>query len=193
MTRLSSAFSLLSFDTKHMMILQCMTEKKDLNSCMSESRVRRIMVLSWYDQGQTSLIHVRIRSLRRRNMTKETKEMLIEPSFLNGPFVLKRGRPAVKPLNLPFEMVHAWPCMADTSCNVWCQKKEDKLNFVPNVNFFDKSLQFSEKLTWIYRVSFFLGRTVMSWTGFFSSDMESMILQSSHQHLRPWYYYHKWH
>ena len=32
-------------------------------------------------------------------------------------------------INFDIEMVRAWPCMANTSCN-WCQKKEDKLNYV---------------------------------------------------------------
>ena len=38
------------------------------------------------------IIHVRIRSLSRRNITKETKEMLMNV-FSTRPFVLKRGRP----------------------------------------------------------------------------------------------------
>ena len=51
---LSRAFSLLSFDTTHMMIPQCMTEKKRLKLVHVKINLRRIMVLSWYDQGQTS-------------------------------------------------------------------------------------------------------------------------------------------
>ena len=41
------------------------------------------------------LIHVRIRSLSRRNMTKETKETkeMLMNVFSTRPFVLKRGRP----------------------------------------------------------------------------------------------------
>ena len=51
---LSRAISLFSFDTKHMTISQCVTEKKQfkLNACQID--LRRIMVLSWYDQVQTS-------------------------------------------------------------------------------------------------------------------------------------------
>ena len=50
---LSRAFSLLSFDTKHMMISQCMTEKKRFKLMHVEIDLRRTIVLSWYDQGQT--------------------------------------------------------------------------------------------------------------------------------------------
>ena len=49
----SRAFSLLSFDTKHIMISQCMMKGNNLNSCMSNNDLRRIMVLSRYDQVQT--------------------------------------------------------------------------------------------------------------------------------------------
>ena len=48
------AFSLLSFDTKHMMISQCMTEKEQFELMHVKIELRRIMVLSWYDQVQTS-------------------------------------------------------------------------------------------------------------------------------------------
>ena len=51
---LSRAFSLLSFATKHMMISQCMTEKKRFKLMHVKIDLRRIIVLSWYDQVQTS-------------------------------------------------------------------------------------------------------------------------------------------
>ena len=50
----SRAFSLLSFDTKHMMISQCMNKKEQFKLVHVEIDLRRIMVLSWYDQVQTS-------------------------------------------------------------------------------------------------------------------------------------------
>ena len=50
---LSRAFSLLSFDIKHMMISQCMTEKEQFKLMHVKIDLRRIMV-SWYDQVQTS-------------------------------------------------------------------------------------------------------------------------------------------
>ena len=43
---LSRAFSLLSFDTKHMMISQCMTEKEPFKLMHIKIDLRRIMVLS---------------------------------------------------------------------------------------------------------------------------------------------------
>ena len=58
-------------------------------------------------------------------------------SFQHVPLFLNMADP-LKPLNShsaqsfltsPFEMVRACSCMANTSYN-WCQKKEDKLNFV---------------------------------------------------------------
>ena len=52
-------------------------------------------------------------------------------------------------------MVRAWPCMANTYCN-WCQKKEDKLNFVTMQTFSDKSLVF-RKINLIYGFLFFSG------------------------------------
>ena len=51
---LSRAFSLLSFDAKHMMICQCMTEKEQFKLMHVKIDLRRIMVLSGYDQVQTS-------------------------------------------------------------------------------------------------------------------------------------------
>ena len=51
---LSKAFSLLLFDTKHMMISQCMTEKEQFKLMHVKIDLRRIIVLSWYDQVQTS-------------------------------------------------------------------------------------------------------------------------------------------
>ena len=51
---LSRAFSLLSFDTIHMMISQCMNEKEQFKLMHVKFDLRRIMVLSWYDQVQTS-------------------------------------------------------------------------------------------------------------------------------------------
>ena len=50
----SRAFSLLSFDTKYTMISQCMTEKEQLKLMHVKIDLRRIMVLSWYDQVQNS-------------------------------------------------------------------------------------------------------------------------------------------
>ena len=47
---LSRAYSLLSVDTKHMMISQCMTEKEQFKLIHVKSDLRRIMVLSWYDK-----------------------------------------------------------------------------------------------------------------------------------------------
>ena len=43
---LSRAFSLLSFDTKHMMISQCMNEKEQFKLMHVKIDLRRIMVLS---------------------------------------------------------------------------------------------------------------------------------------------------
>ena len=43
----SRAFSLLSFDTKHMTISQCMTEKEQFELMHVKIELRRIMVLSW--------------------------------------------------------------------------------------------------------------------------------------------------
>ena len=51
---LSRAFSLLLFDTKDMMISQCMNEKEQFKLMRVKFDLRRIMVLSWYDQVQTS-------------------------------------------------------------------------------------------------------------------------------------------
>ena len=52
---LSRAFSLLSFDTKHMMISLCMTEKEQFKLMHVKLDLRSlIMVLSLYDQVQTS-------------------------------------------------------------------------------------------------------------------------------------------
>ena len=48
------AFSLLSFDTKYMMISQCINEKEQFKLMHVEIDLRRIMVLIWYDQVQTS-------------------------------------------------------------------------------------------------------------------------------------------
>ena len=53
-TSLSIAFSLLSFDTKHIMISQCMNEREQVKLMHVKNDLRRIMVLSWYDQVQTS-------------------------------------------------------------------------------------------------------------------------------------------
>ena len=50
----SRAFSILSFDTKHMTISQYMTEKEQFELMHVKIELRRIMVLSWYDQVQTS-------------------------------------------------------------------------------------------------------------------------------------------
>ena len=50
---LSRAFSLLSFDTKHM-ISQCMTEKEQFKLMHVKIDLCRIMVLGWYDPVQTS-------------------------------------------------------------------------------------------------------------------------------------------
>ena len=50
----SRTFSLLSFDTKHMTIPQRMTEKEQFELMHVRIELRRIMVLSWYDQVQTS-------------------------------------------------------------------------------------------------------------------------------------------
>ena len=47
---LSRAFSLLSIDIKHMMIAQCMNEKEQFKLMHDKIDLRRIMVLSWYDQ-----------------------------------------------------------------------------------------------------------------------------------------------
>ena len=60
-------------------------------------------------------------------------------------------------------MVRAQPCMANTSC-VWCQKKEDKLNFVTMYTFLDKSLHFSEKLTWFMGFLFSGTHCTTDWT-----------------------------
>ena len=48
-------------------------------------------------------------------------------------------------LTSQFEMVRAWPCMANTSCN-WCQNKEDKLAFVTMQRCSDKSYGFHKNL-----------------------------------------------
>ena len=70
-------------------------------------------------------------------MTKETKEMLMNV-FFNTSLCSETWQTPLSPqipilrksiLTSPFEMVRAWPCMDNTSCN-WCQKKENKLNFV---------------------------------------------------------------
>ena len=53
-TSLSRAFSLLSFDTKHIMISQCMNEREQFKLMHVKNDLRRIMVLSSYDQVQTS-------------------------------------------------------------------------------------------------------------------------------------------
>ena len=45
-TLLSRAFSLLSFDTKHMMISQCMTEQEQFKLMHVKIDLHRIMVLS---------------------------------------------------------------------------------------------------------------------------------------------------
>ena len=50
----SRAFSLLSFDTKHIMISQVMTEKEQLKLMHVKIDLRRIMMLNLYDQVQTS-------------------------------------------------------------------------------------------------------------------------------------------
>ena len=50
----SRAFSILSFDTKHMTISQYMTEKLQFELMHVKIGLRRIMVWSWYDQVQTS-------------------------------------------------------------------------------------------------------------------------------------------
>ena len=41
-------------DTKHMMISECMNEKEKFKLMHVEIDLRRIMVLSWYDEVQTS-------------------------------------------------------------------------------------------------------------------------------------------
>ena len=91
-------------------------------------------------------------------MTKETKEMLMNLSkiiYIEHVPLFWNGADPVKPLNsysaqINFDIT-IWngSClgMANTSCN-WCQKKEDKLNFVTMSTFSDNSLQFWEKLTW---------------------------------------------
>ena len=43
-----------SFDTKHMTISKCMTKKEHFELMHGKIELRRIMVLSWYDQVQTS-------------------------------------------------------------------------------------------------------------------------------------------
>ena len=45
-TSLSRAFSLLSFDTKHIMISQCMNEREQFKLMHVKNDLRRIMVLS---------------------------------------------------------------------------------------------------------------------------------------------------
>ena len=47
------AFSLLSFDTKHMMISQGMTENEQFKLMHVKIDLRRIIGLSWSDQVQT--------------------------------------------------------------------------------------------------------------------------------------------
>ena len=47
-------FLFFHFDTKHMMISQYVTEKKRFKLMHVKIDLRRIMVLSWYDEGQTS-------------------------------------------------------------------------------------------------------------------------------------------
>ena len=51
---LSRAISLLSFDTKYMTISQCITEKEQFKLMHVKIDLRRIIVLSSYDQVQTS-------------------------------------------------------------------------------------------------------------------------------------------
>ena len=50
----SRAFSLVSSDTKHIMISHCMNEREQSKVMHVKNDLRRIMVLSWYDQVQTS-------------------------------------------------------------------------------------------------------------------------------------------
>ena len=133
---LSRAFSLLSFDTKHIMAYLNADESKgnNLNSCMSKRDLRRIMVwVIW--PSSDSLIHVQNKESKiRRNMTNQRQKKYRINVFQHVPFVLKRdSRPTLSPLNpfcanqevltSPFDNYGqgACSCMANTSCN-WCQK-----------------------------------------------------------------------
>ena len=56
------------------MIYQCMNEREQFKLMHVKNDLRRIMVLSNTTKFRLAN-HVRIRSLSRRNMTKETKEI----------------------------------------------------------------------------------------------------------------------
>ena len=51
---IKGSFSSFMWSTKHMMISQCITEKEQFKLVHFKIDLRRIMVLSWYDQVQTS-------------------------------------------------------------------------------------------------------------------------------------------
>ena len=49
-------------------------------------------------------------------------------------------------LTLKFHIVLAWPCVGITA-HIWCQMKEDELNFVTIKTIFHKIVNFSGKIT----------------------------------------------
>ena len=87
---LSRAFSLLSFDTKQMMIFQCMTEKEQIKLMHVKIDLRKI--------GVEFMTKCRLASpcqnkeSKQKKHDKRDKEMLMNV-FSIRPFVLKRGRP----------------------------------------------------------------------------------------------------
>ena len=81
MRSLSSAFSLLSFDTKHMMISQCMNDKEQFKLMHVKIDLRRIMVLSWYYQSQTIPNPCRNKESKQKKLDKRDKRNANECLF----------------------------------------------------------------------------------------------------------------
>ena len=74
------------------MISQCMNEKEPFKLMHVKNDLRRIMVLSWYDQVYRLAKPCQNKESKQKKHDKETKEMLMNV-FSTRPFVLKHGRP----------------------------------------------------------------------------------------------------
>ena len=88
---LSRAFSLLSFDTKHIMISQCMNEREQFKLMHVKNDLRRIMVLSTMTKFKLANPCQNKESKQKKHDKRDKRNT--NECLSTRPFVLNRGRP----------------------------------------------------------------------------------------------------